>query len=217
MRRIVLCGMMLAALLRGAPAAEPEKPEPAATEKKKIDLREPSKIVDETVAEVIAILEDPKFKEKSHKRAMREKVRTIILGVTDMDVVSQLTLANYRKKFSDKQFKEFTEVFAQLLFTTYIEHLEKYTDEKVVITGTRKLTETRIIVKTDTLTDTRTIPVEYSFIKQGKSWKLYDVQIEGVSLIKNYRSQFREILIQQSPKEFLERLTRKVRENEEKL
>ena len=133
-----------------------------------------------------------------------------------MDTVGQLTLANFKRKFSDEQYKRFVKLFEDLLFSTYITHLEKYSGEEVVVKGTEKLTDSRIDVKTDTVTDTRKIPVDFSFIRKDDRWQLYDVHIEGISLIKNYRSQFRELLINRSADEFIDRLEKKVEENDKK-
>lgn len=180
-------------------------------------MKTPTQIVDETVDRVLKILGDPEYKNPTTKPKLREKVRSIILGQVDMVTVSNLTLANYRKKFSPEQLKEFRAVFSQLLFSTYVAHLEEYTDEKVVTVKSEQLSESRVVVKTKTITDTKTIPVDYSFAKQGKRWMLYDVHIEGVSLVKNYRSQFRQILLNKSADEFLARLKNKVKENEANL
>jgi phospholipid transport system substrate-binding protein len=148
---------------------------------------------------------------------MREKVRRAILVVVDMRTVSMLTLSNYRRKFSEKQFEQFMERFSHLLFVTYITHLEKHSNEKVEVVGTEDLSETRMRVKTKTITTNKEIPIDFSFLKQEDRWLLYDVHVEGVSLVKNYRSQFREILLNRSVGEFLERLKEKVEENEKDL
>jgi phospholipid transport system substrate-binding protein len=133
-----------------------------------------------------------------------------------METVGQLTLANFKRKFNDEQYEKFLALFEHLLFSTYITHLEKYSGEKVVVKQAEKVTDGRIDVKTDTVTDTRKIPVDFSFIRKDDRWQLYDVHIEGISLVKNYRSQFREILINRSPDAFLERLEKKVEENDKK-
>lgn len=217
MRRAVLaCSLFLcgtgAVSAALAPATEPND-----DPKKPVKQMEPAEIVDVTTAKVIKILEDPEFKQDEHKKELREKVRKILVEQVDMNTVSTLTLARYRNKFSDAQFKKFMETFERLLFATYIKHLEKYTNERIVVLETEKKTPTRAEVKTKTVTDTRDIPVDFSFIKLGKLWKLYDVQIEGVSLIRNYRSQFREILINSTAEELLKRLADKVVENEKNL
>jgi len=185
--------------------------------KKNAQAKEPVAIVERTVIQVLKVIADPAYQDSSQKKKMREKIRSMLLETVDIKTVSVLTLANYRSKFSNEQFEKFSELFSRLLFSTYITHLEKYSDEKVLITGTESLSDTRIVVKTNTVSSTKQIPIEFSFLKEGQKWLLYDVHIEGVSLVRNYRSQFREILLNKSADQFLERLRSKVDENENKL
>jgi phospholipid transport system substrate-binding protein len=201
---------------KSAPAKEPVViVESAAT--KDAQTSGPVAIVQQTVVKVLRVLADPKYKDPSERRKLRDKIRSILLDVVDMKNISLLTLANYRSKFSDEQFETFTKLFSQLLFSTYIIHLETYSDEKVVITGIEKTSASRARVKTKTVSSTKEIPIEFGFAKADQKWTLYDVYIEGVSLVKNYRSQFREILLNKSSAQFLERLREKVKENENKL
>jgi len=177
-------------------------------------IKQPREIVDDTVAKVFSILRDPVYKDPAKKLAMREKTRSILLRVVDMNAICALTLANYRKKFSEEQFAKFSDTFSRLLFSTYITHLEKYSNEKVVILETKNLSDSRVQVRTKTVTDTKEMPVDFSFNKQNERWLLYDVNVEGVSLVVNYRSQFREVLLNQTPEQLLQRLEQKVEENE---
>jgi len=179
--------------------------------------KEPARIVDETVTKVIGLLEDPVYKSPSERAKRREKIRLIMLDAVDMDTLTALTLANFKGKFSPAQLEKFQDLFSRLIFSTYITHLESYSGEKVVVIGAENQTASRVRVRTKTVTDTKEIPVEFSFTIIGDEWKLYDVYIEGVSLVKNYRSQFREILVNRSAEQFLERLRQKVEENEKEL
>jgi len=177
----------------------------------------PEQLVTETVAKVQKILQDPNYADAAKKKTNREKVRTIILTVVDMKTVGMLTLADYRKKFSEAQLATFQELFSRLLFTNYISHLEKSSFGKVIILRTEKPSKASLRVKTKTVTDAGETPVDFSFVQQGKNWMLYDIHIEGVSMLGNYRTQFREILMKKSPDEFLAQLRAKVKENEENL
>jgi phospholipid transport system substrate-binding protein len=67
------------------------------------------------------------------------------------------------------------------------------------------------------VSSTKQMPIDFSFLKQDEKWLLYDVRVEGVSLVKNYRTQFREILLNKSADQFIERVRDKVNENENKL
>ncbi len=209
---------VIATMLFAGPAAASEASKGSENpEKKEAKPLEPRQIVEKTRDAVIKILGDPAYDDPKKKPAMREKVRKLLVDSVDMKTVSMLTLANFRKKFSDKEFEQFSKVFERLLFATYITHLEKYTNEKMPVVGTKRSSQSREVVHTKTITDTNEIPVDFYFIQQGKFWKLYDVHIEGVSLIKNYRSQFREILLNSSAEQLIARLEKKVKENEERL
>ena len=96
--------------------------------KKNAQAKEPVEIVRQTVVKVLRILGDPAYQDSSQKKKMREEIRSILLGIVDMKSVSTLTLANYRNKFSDAQFETFSVLFSRLLFSTYIAHLETYSD-----------------------------------------------------------------------------------------
>jgi phospholipid transport system substrate-binding protein len=173
------------------------------------------KVVTATVNRVLETLEQNKDEEDDAKRAeMREGIRQILLEVVDMRLVSTLALANYKRKFSEEEFGEFSEIFSRLLFSKYISHLEKYTDEAVEIVETKQLTASKVLVETIILSGKKKIPLAYSMVRRDENWTLYDVRIEGVSLIKNYRSQFREVLRKKTPKDLIERIAKKVAKND---
>ena len=198
----LVAGAVLAVLLAGgAPAKEPQE------------------VVDEAVQKVLKIIATPEFKdaEPAKKREMHEQIRSVLLDVADMKGISSLCLATFRKKFSDEQFEKFNGLFSRLLFATYVSHFDKYVDQKVVVADTKKTDDAKAVVSTKVISDTGEIPIEYSLSKQGDTWKLYDVRVEGVSLVMNYRSQFREILINSTVDKFLKRLEEKVKKNEENL
>jgi phospholipid transport system substrate-binding protein len=93
-----------------------------------------------------------------------------------------------------------------------------YSDETIEF-GDQILHDSRplAVVKTFIVSARNRIPVDYSLIQKGDTWRVYDVKVEGVSLVKNYRSQFKEILSKESPDELIERLKQKVAEQKEKL
>jgi phospholipid transport system substrate-binding protein len=183
----------------------PEAPKPKAAKK----------LAEETVDKVVAIVDDPAY-ETAEKSERREEVRAILLDVFDMDAVSALSLAAYRKEFDPEQLEEFTEVFSRLLFDTYIGHIERYSGEEVRVDEPKTVASGKIVVPTEVLAKNGPVPIEYSMFVKDNNWRVYDVKIEGLSLIKNYRSQFREILIKKSPQELIERLQKKASQNEEK-
>ena len=110
-----------------------------------------------------------------------------------------------------EQQKEFVKLFKQLLQGVYADRLLEYSDQKVIfdkeITPKKGRAEVQSYLQTS---DGKKIPLFYRLTDKGGSWKVYDVVIEGVSMVKNYRTQFRDILAKDSPDKLLEILRDKV-------
>ncbi|HBF33619.1 TPA: hypothetical protein DDW35_03550 [Candidatus Sumerlaeota bacterium] len=166
-------------------------------------------VIDTTIQKVLALLKDEALKAPEKAEERRQKIRTVLLEVVDMDMVGGLTLANYRAKFSDAQFTRFKEEFSSLLFKSYIANLEKYSGESVIILKTETLPKGKVVVTTKIKSSDKEIPVDFSMAQKGAGWVLYDVKIEGISMVQNYREQFRELLGNLTIDKFLDRLKEK--------
>ena len=123
----------------------------------------------------------------------REKIREIINARFDFRAMSQRTLATNWKKASNEQKQEFIQLFSQLIENTYIGRVESYTDEKVDFPG-EKIKGKKAVVETLILAANADIPVNYKVYLKNGEWRVYDVIIEGISLISNYRSSYQEIV-----------------------
>jgi len=132
----------------------------------------------------------------------------------DFIELSKRTLAQNWNKLDATQQKEFIKLYKSLLSDTYADKILQYTDEKIVFTKEVPLTEKTTEVQSTVQRKNGDIPIYYRVIQEGSSWKIYDVVIEGVSLINNYRSQFREILAHNPPESLLETLRNKVEKHE---
>jgi len=128
----------------------------------------------------------------------------------DFTELSKRTLAQNWSKLSPEQQKEFISLYKSLLEDTYSDKIMMYTDEKIVFTKEIPLTEKTTEVQSTVIRKTEEIPIYYRVILKDGVWMVYDVVIEGVSLINNYRSQFREILVNKPPESLLETLRKKV-------
>jgi phospholipid transport system substrate-binding protein len=123
----------------------------------------------------------------------RKEMRKVINARFDFRAMSQRTLATNWKKASKEQQQEFVQLFSQLIVNTYIGRVEAYTDEKVDYPG-EKVKGKKAVVKTLILTASAEIPINYKvYQKKNGEWWVYDVIIEGISLISNYRSSYQEI------------------------
>ncbi len=127
--------------------------------------------------------------------------------------MSQRTLATNWKKASKEQKKEFVQLFSQLIENTYIGRVEAYTDEKVDYPG-EKVKGKKAVVETLILTKSADIPVNYKVYRKKGEWWVYDVIIEGISLISNYRSSYQEIVKKEGVDGLLAKMKVKVKELE---
>jgi len=162
------------------------------------------------VDKVLDVLRDPALKGKSGEKAKKAKVRTISDKMFDFSELSRRTLGQNWTRLNAAQQKEFTELYKSILEDAYVDKIVTYTDEKVLYNKENPLTEKTVEVQTTIVTKKADIPIFYRVIQQGPEWRVYDVVIEGVSLINNYRTQFREILTNKTPEALLETLRKKV-------
>jgi phospholipid transport system substrate-binding protein len=167
-------------------------------------------MVETQVNKVLKALADPSFKGQP-KDVKIVKIRSIVNEIFDYTELSKRTLGREWTKFNAPQQTEFIKLFSDLLEKTYADRLLSYSDEKVVFEKESLLREGQAEVTSNVLTaDGKKIPLDYRLIQKDGNWRVYDVIIEGISLVKNYRDQFRDILAKDSPEEVLKLLRDKV-------
>jgi len=169
----------------------------------------PTDAVKGTVDEVIRILSNPALKDPGQKQRILQQVKRVVDGRFDYEEMAKRTLPNWNQ-LSATQRREFVNLFAELLATSYAEKLAKYSGEKVTYQGDRvdgDLAE----VNTVLLRVNDRFPINYRLINKA-NWVVYDVVIEGVSLVNNYRSQFTRVIGESSYPELVRRLQTKVDE-----
>lgn len=170
---------------------------------------EPTVEVRQTVDAVLEALKDKELRRPEKKDQRRAQLRRIVDGRFDFDEMAKRSLALHWNKRTPEEKKEFVSLYTDLLENTYIKKIERYEDEKVVYAG-EKTEGAYASVKTGIITGKEVeIPIEYRlFMKDGK-WEVYDVVIEGVSLVNNYRNQFNNIIRANSYEELIKRLKSK--------
>ncbi len=175
----------------------------------RVSAGEPTIQVKQTVDAVLDILKNKELKKPEKTEQRRAQIRNAVSGRFDFGEMAKRSLALQWKKRTPEEQSEFVPLFTDLIENTYIRKIERYQDEKVVYRD-EKIEGTYATVKTDIVTTKEAqIPIEYRLMKEGDQWKAYDVIIEGVSLVNNYRNQFNSIIRSGSYAELVKRLKSK--------
>ena len=161
-----------------------------------------------TVDGVLVILKDQSLMVPEKKEERRGRLRNLILKRFSFKEMSKRSLARYWRERSDAEKKEFVSLFSDLIENSYIEKIERYTDEEILYVG-EKSSDGRAVVKTVIISKGNEIPINYSLMKTENDWMVYDIVIEGVSLVSNYRSQFSSTIRTSSYKGLVEQLREK--------
>ncbi|WP_457551889.1 Tgt2/MlaC family protein [Desulfobacula sp.] len=147
-----------------------------------------------TLDKILVILREKSTPEQELSEQKRTSLRNLIHEQFSFAKMSQLCLARHWKKRNDEEKKHFIELFGKLLEETYVSKIESYTNEKVVFLK-EYVKKRKAQVNTKVITASVEIPIDYRLYQTKDGiWLVYDVVIEGVSLVGNYRSQFDQIL-----------------------
>ena len=166
-----------------------------------------------TIDQVMEIIADPNL--KSNPVLKREKLRQVISLRFNFKQMVMRSLAKNYKDRSDAERKEFTLLFKRLLENSYASKIENYKDEKINYVG-EKVKGKYAMVRTQIVRKDGVVDVDYKMLKDGDQWLVYDFVIEGVSLIRNYKSQFSKIISTESYAALVSKLSKKVDELEAK-
>ena len=145
-----------------------------------------------SVEQIIKVLEDPALRARAQER--RAAIRKEAEGVFDFTETAKRSLGRHWQGLSDKDRQEFTVLFTDLIERAYISKIERYSGERIAYAGESMdgglaTVRTRFVTKQGT-----EVPVDYRMQQRGDRWLVYDVSVEGVSLINNYRTQFDKII-----------------------
>ena len=143
---------------------------------------------------VLATIDNPALKGDGKVLERRLAVRKIANEIFDFREVARRSLGRYWQPLSEAQHTEFVGLFGDLLERSYISKIELYGGEKIMYSGERvdgdlATVSTKIIIKNGS-----EVPVDYRLFKRGDRWMIYDISIEGISLVSNYRTQFNRII-----------------------
>ena len=157
------------------------------------------------------VLRDPKLKAESAREIKKEKLRLIYNNLFDDVELGKRTLSRNWNSLNTAQRQEFVKLFRQILEKAYVDRILDYSNEKIVFDKETMVSETQAEVQTKVVTPSKEIPIFYRVLLKDGAWKVYDVVIENVSLVLNYRTQFNDILVKNTPEQLLEILRKKVK------
>ncbi len=170
---------------------------------------DPMEEIKQTTDKILSIVTNPALKTPSKTEEREKLLHQAVYERFDWGEVARRSLATHWAKRTAEERKEFVHLFSELLERTYMKKVEGFSGEKVLFEGETKegnyaIVKVKIVTKKD-----KDIPVEYRLKKEGNNWFIYDVSIEGVSLVNNYRTQFNSILLQSSYEDLVKRLREK--------
>lgn len=163
--------------------------------------------------EIISILTDPALKGPEHEEKKERLIRKAVDRIFDWREMSKRALALHWRERTEEEKQKFVELFGELLEETYIDKVEGYSGEEVVYVDER-VEDGRGVVETKVITKKGTeIPVRFRLMKKKSGWYVYDISIEGVNLINNYRTQFNSIITRSSYQDLVKRIKAKIEED----
>ena len=197
MRRLVVGALITALVLVGGRAALAGAP----TDQLKT-----------AIDRILAVVQDPALGQPSKAEERRHKIRAIADEIFDWQETGKRALARHWQGRSPSEREEFSALFADLLERSYVSKIEAYSGEKILygeeaVDGEQATVRTKLVTKSGTQ-----IPIDYRMQKVADRWRVYDVLIENVSLVGNYRSQFNRIIQQSGYPDLVRRLKTKQEE-----
>jgi phospholipid transport system substrate-binding protein len=146
-----------------------------------------------TVDQVLQILKNPDYKSAPAQR--RQKLRSVIGGHFDFADMSRSALGTHWKSLSEEQRREFVRLFTSLMEAAYMSRIESYSGQKVEFLKERADSPGYSQVYTSIVQDeAQPISVNYRLKQTDSGWKVYDVLVDGISLVANYRNQFNRVI-----------------------
>jgi phospholipid transport system substrate-binding protein len=174
---------------------------------------EPTEKIRETVNAVLEVLSDEALKAPERTAERRARLRQAVLQRFGFEEMAQRSLGQHWRKRTPEEQREFVAMFSDLLERSYIDKIENYGGGKQNIRYARETIDkdgyasvhTEIVSARDQVYD-----IEYRLLQRDNNWQVYDIIIEGVSLVNNYRTQFNKIILEQSYAELVKQMKQKL-------
>jgi phospholipid transport system substrate-binding protein len=173
----------------------------------------PAPVVSAYYDQVLHVLTDKDLS----KDQLREELQSMAREIFTFQVMAQMSLGRNWQDLNPDEQKEFVTLFTRLLENTYFQKLEEhlseireYSDDDMQVTDEIVFSSRKAEVQSKIVYDNKDVPVHYRFVKMDSEWKIYDVLVEEVSLVQNYRSQFNDRLQKVSVPELMQEMRDKV-------
>ncbi len=170
---------------------------------------EPLETVKSGVTKVTAILADANQSEKAKIASLKAATKDLF----DYKQLSMMAVGKPWLDFTPKQQDDFTKSFSQLLEKSYFKKLNNFAGEQIEYIK-ELIEDKRAMVVTEVVTNDKRIPISYRMVNNDQ-WKVYDVIVEGISLVKNYKAQFEQILSTGTPDDLIARINKNIKEIDE--
>jgi len=168
----------------------------------------PTEAMKATVDEVLRIVRDQDLKQKGKADERRQQLEKVVEARFDYTEMSRRALGAPWKQLTDQQKQEFVDLFRTLLTNSYADKIETYSGEGVQYLNERTEKE-YAEVRTKVLSGKTEIPLDYRLINKAEDWRVYDVVVDNISLVNNYRGQFTKILRASSYSDLVDQLRKK--------
>ncbi|MEC4679121.1 MAG: ABC transporter substrate-binding protein [Nitrospirota bacterium] len=150
------------------------------------------------ITQLFDVLRDPALQGEAAEELKKEKIWSIFDKTFDYTEFSKRTLSRTWNKLNPNQREEFTELYKALLDKVYMNRILAYTDQQIVFGKERALAQNRVEVRSKIVAGSNRTPIHFRMILKNDQWRVYDVVVEGISLVRNYRSQFKRIIRKES-------------------
>lgn len=178
---------------------------------------EPLNKIRQTVDDVLDILADKALKNPDKMQERRKLIRQAVLKRFGFEEMARRSLGRHWRKISSAQQQEFVDLFSDLLERSYINKIESYGGNKDQIQYTKETIDKDgyAMVRSEILSARDlNVEIEYRLLKRNTEWEVYDVVIEGVSLVSNYRTQFNKIILEDSFEALVKKMKLKLEQEE---
>lgn len=197
-RKIVVFSVLTLAMLVAVPPVKAAQDGPLVQMKKSVDA-------------ILAILNNKQLAQPQHGKEREERIMAVVRDRFDFREMSKLALARHWRGLNESERKHFVDLFAKLLKNTYIGRVRNYSQKEVKVDfKSEEVHGDRALVDSVAIVGNTPTPIDYRMKKEDGKWKVYDVVIEGVSLIGNYRIQFTQIIQREKFAGLLKRIEDKV-------